>query len=598
MGAGSEVNLEEEQAKALALARARMRAKQQEVPAEEPGMLDEAGRQLGLAARSVGPKAAGAMAGAAAGSVVPGVGTVAGGMAGLTAATVLEAVDKFFGRNYLDKLMTKMGLPKPQNDTERLAAEGVDAAGGALGVAAVVGLLNKANKLRALAPLAQQPGMAAVSAASGGMAQEAVRQDPPGVVPPELGGNQTEQLLANMAGSVGPAVVGPPLAAAGRAVGAKIGDVGHAVGAAMGRPASVERLAGDAVQALVKDNPAEIKAALANATTHVPGTKPTVAEALAERNLAVPDRQVGGGLIRMQDTISGARGAEDVLPSAMKANQAAIEKYLADLKARTGVMRDEAFRNARQSGQAGMVSGKGPVWGADPTYIKRVIAYNLGDREIVGHASARQAMKIAERELAVALKNANQHGRIDPEIMQGVRQTIAAKVAKHVKENPSPGDAVALKALSRVQAAIDDAIEAGGATGWKSYMKAHSKGMQPVDAHNARLAEAARISKEVQSTNPNQMVQDVLPDIPALLHRPTMMANFVLRHIAGSAVDPVTRELATRLQDPKQFLQLMNRPAGSAARQAMDQVLVQASVLENLIRSQYERDKSTDQPTR
>ena len=77
-----------------------------------------------------------------------------------------------------------------------------------------------------------------------------------------------------------------------------------------------------------------------------------------------------------------------------------------------------------------------------------------------------------------------------------------------------------------------------------------------------------------------------------------MMANFVLRHIAGNAVDPVTRELATRLQDPKQFLQLMNRPAGSAARQAMDRVLVQASVLENLIRSQYERDQSTDQPTR
>ena len=598
MGAGAEVNLEEEQARALALARARMRMKQQEAPAEEPGMMDELGRQAGLAARSVGPKAAGAALGAAAGAPLAGVGAIPGAMAGLTAATVLEAVDKFFGRNYLDRLMTKMGLPKPENDTEKLAAAGVDAVGGALGVGAGVKLLNQANKLKVLAPLAERPGAAAASAASGGMAQEAVRQDPPGIVPPELGGNQTEQLLANMAGSVGPAVVGPPLAAAGRAIASKVGDVGHAVGAALGKPASVERLAGDAVQALVKDNPAEIKAALANATTHVPGAKPTVAEALAERNLAVPDRQVGGGLIRMQDTISGARGAEDVLPSAMKANQAAIEKYLADLKARTGVMRDEAFRNARQSGQDGMVTGKGPVWGADPTYVKRIIAYNLGDRELVGHAAARQAMKIAERELNAAIKQANQHGRIDPEIMQGVRQTIAAKVAKYVKENPSPGDATAMKALSRVQASIDDAIEAGGATGWKSYMKAHSRGMQPVDAHNARLAEAARISKEVQSTNPNQLVENVLPDIPALLHRPTMMANFVLRHIAGSAVDPVTRELATRLQDPKQFLQLMNRPAGSAARQAMDRVLVQASVLENLIRSQYERDQSTDQPTR
>lgn len=240
------------------------------------------------------------------------------------------------------------------------------------------------------------------------------------------------------------------------------------------------------------------------------------------------------------------------------------------------------------------VQGKGPLWGADPTYVKRVIAYSQSDPKLAGQTSARRALAIANTEIDKALAAAkNVHGRLDPEVAQGVRQSIAAKVAKHIKENPGSGDATALEAVRRVQNALDDAIEAGGAHGWKQYMRAHARGMQPVDAHTARLEEATRIAGSVQGQSPSALVEAELPHIPNLLHRPTQMAAFTLRLLAANATDPVTRELATRLQDPKQFLQLMNRPAGSAARQQMDKVLIQASVLENMIRQhQAQQDGS------
>jgi len=589
MGAGDqsgELSLEQKQALALARARARLQQPAEEASGEEEG---SSLRMAGLAARAVNPQVTGATLGGVAGSFIPGVGTVTGALAGASAATILQAVDKIFGRRYLEKLMTKMGSPLPQGNVEKLFFEGMEGAAGALGAGAVGRSI--ANAARGpvargvgetLGKVLERPALAAASGGAGAVAQEAVRQEPPGIIPPELGGNQTEQFLANLAASAAAPLGMEAVGAVGRAVGRKVGDVGHAVGAAVGRQGSVDRLTADAVETLTANNRPEIRAALQNATEYVPGARPTVAEAIAEHNLRTPDRQVGGALVKLQDRISGHAGVEDVLPSKMKGNEAAVEQYLKDLRARTGMLRDQAFGNARSMGSSLPVAGKGPVWGADPTYVKRVIEYNLQDRGIAGHASARRAMAIASAEIDKALRN--NHGRMDPEVAQGVRQTIAAKVAKHVRENPSPGDAVAIRALRRVEMALDDAIENGGASGWKQYMRMHAQGMKPVDQHVERLAEASRIAGQVQGQQPNALVEDVLPHIPNLLHRPTQMAAFTLRLLAANATDPVTKELAKRLQDPKQFLQLMNRPAGSAARQQMDKVLVQASVLENMIR--------------
>lgn len=506
--------------------------------------------------------------------------------------SILQLVDKLGGTNYIEQAMDALGLPKPESSTEKLATGAMEGMAGMVGVGGAAATTLKA--LPKTSPVArplleavvQNPGTAAVAAASGGAAQEGARQ---------AGGGPAEQLLANIAASaVAPAGMSA-VGAAGRGVARGLGDVGHAIGAAAGRKSSIERLTADAVEGLTKDGRPELEAALRQATTHVPGAPPTVAEALAERNLQLPGRQVGGELVKLQDQISGHRGVADVLPTKMKENQAAVEKYLEALNSRTAVLREDAFRAARNAapGPAGRVqlSGKSaPAMGADPDFVRKVIAYALQDREIAGHALARRVLQSVAQDLRAVPKNAQ--GRIDPEVMQGVRQTAGSKMRSLLKEEPTANQAVAAKALARVQSAIDDAIEQGGATGWKYYMREYSKGMQPVNAHTERLAEANRIVQGIQATSPEELVKGTLPSLPTLLHRPTMAVNFALRLIGKEATDPVTKELAARLADPKEFLELMSRNAKMPVRQRADALLLQASVLANLMKQHQEGEQS------
>ncbi len=586
VGEASET-LEQRQAKAVATARMRAASAESGVG---PSDLESAGRGLALGARAMGPVAAGAAAGAALGAPIGGVGAVPGALAGATAASVIQMIDKLGGTNYIEKAMDALGLPKPESPTEKLASGAMEGMAGMVGVGGAATTTAKAFPKSGAAPvleaLAANPGTAAVASAAGGGTQEAVRQE---------GGGPTEQLAGNIAASVLAPTGVSVVQGVGRAVGRKVGDVVHAIGAAAGNKASTTRLAADAVENLTKENPNEVQAALNNATELVPGAKPTVAEALAEANLKNPTKQIGGELVKLQDSISGHRGVADVLPSKMKANQAALETYLDDLKARTGMLRDEAFRNARNAppgaeGRVQMTGPGAPKVGADPTYVQNVIAHALQDRSIAGHSAARQLLQSVTMNLRKVPKL--QDGRIDPEVMQGVRQDAARALRRIAeKEKISSSDAVSMRALKQVESAIDDAIEQGGATGWKFYMREHAAGMKPVDKHIERLAAAENITKGIQGSSPEALVEGTLPSLPTLLHRPTMMVNFALKLIAKDATDPVTRELAERMADPKKFLELMARNGKMPVRQKADHILMQASTLANLIQKNEEGDK-------
>lgn len=575
-----------EQRKALAIATARMRAGEGPPAEEDTGFV----RSMGLGARTMGPVAAGAAAGAAMGAPLGGVGALPGAAAGASAMALIQMIDKLGGTDYISKAMDALGLPKPESSTEKVATGAMEGMAGMAGVGGAAATAAKAFPKSGAAPvleaLAQNPGTAAVASAMGGGAQEIAAQE---------GAGPTGQLAAN----VGASFLAPASMAAGSkvagAVGQKLGDLGHAVGAGFGRKASVERLTADAVENLVKENPGEIRQALANATEYVPGAKPTVAEAIAERNLALPDKQVGGELVKLQDSISGHRGVADVLPSKMKTNQAAVGTYLEDLGVRTGMLRDEAFTKARNAppGAPGRVQQTGaaaPKMGVDPSYVQNVIGHALQDRTIAGHSAARQLLQSVSMNLRKVPKL--QEGRIDPEVMQGVRQDAARAMRRIAeKEKISSGDAVSARALKQVQSAIDDAMETGGAQGWKLYMREHAAGMKPVDKHIERLVEAARIGKGIQSSSPESLVEGTLPSLPTLLHRPTMLINYALKLIAKDASDPVTRELAERLANPKGFLELMNRNAKMPARQRADDILIKASVLANMIQKNEEGEK-------
>ena len=100
--------------------------------AAEPSFLDTLKRQAGLTLRAVGPTAAGAAAGAAMGSVVPGVGTALGGAAGATAMGGAQLIDSLTGGDRTGSLMDYLGVPRPASSTERVVAQAVGGATGAV----------------------------------------------------------------------------------------------------------------------------------------------------------------------------------------------------------------------------------------------------------------------------------------------------------------------------------------------------------------------------------------------------------------------------------------------------------------------------------
>lgn len=116
---------------------------------------EEATRQLGLTARAAGPAALGAAAGAAMGAPFAGIGAIPGALAGAAIGSVAMPLSDLAvtGYNYLtggdrptpsaalEQGMTQIGLPEPENATERVvqsASRGV--LDGALGARAFRGL--------------------------------------------------------------------------------------------------------------------------------------------------------------------------------------------------------------------------------------------------------------------------------------------------------------------------------------------------------------------------------------------------------------------------------------------------------------------------
>jgi len=57
-----------------------------------------------------------------------------------------------------------------------------------------------------------------------------------------------------------------------------------------------------------------------------------------------------------------------------------------------------------------------------------------------------------------------------------------------------------------------------------------------------------------------------------------MAINFGLRMISRDANTPIARKLATDMQDPKKFVELMSRPPQDPMRKMAEQILLKATV--------------------
>lgn len=169
---------------------------------------------LGAVVRGAGPVAAATALGAAAGSVIPGVGTVAGGAAGGGAMALsqfvgdplVDLINRMFGTKFtrptdaLMQLFTALGVPEPDTWVERILQAASAGAGGAAGSVLLGEALSKAAK-----PLAPSVMKAIGDALAAGKVQQITGGIGSGLAAQgatELGAGPGVQLAAGVGGGM------------------------------------------------------------------------------------------------------------------------------------------------------------------------------------------------------------------------------------------------------------------------------------------------------------------------------------------------------------------------------------------------------------
>ena len=175
---------------------------------------------MGAVIRGAGPVAMGTGIGAAAGSVIPGVGTVAGGAAGGGAMALsqfvgdplVEVINRLFGTKLtkptdaLMQLFTALGVPEPDTAAERVIQAAAAGAGGAAGSVALGQALSQAA--RPLAPSAMKAIGDALAAGAGQQIAGGVGSGLAGQAAAEAGASPLVQMGASVAGGMAGSALG------------------------------------------------------------------------------------------------------------------------------------------------------------------------------------------------------------------------------------------------------------------------------------------------------------------------------------------------------------------------------------------------------
>lgn len=345
--------------------------------------------------------------------------------------------------------------------------------------------------------------------------------------------------------------------------GGGIENLKNTLSAALGNEKAVQALAGDAARNLAKADIDFIKNALQNRTQYVPGATPTVAESIAQQNIGKPF-QSGGATIRMQKTLTGAVGAEDVLPSAVRAQNAAIESYRSGVEKALAPVRNSILRRANKTG-------------VDTTPVLQTIQTVMvtpGEREarLVESVMPKLMEKISD------LKQSTPN-IVDARDLYSIRKNLAQDIKSWARESGTWDKKLGSKIARDVQLQIDSAIDnAVGNNMWsRGYMKPYSDRMAAVRAHEARLDEAKEIAKTVKSSAKSTLTTGEVPQLPNVLSRPISVINYGLKKILGDANTPVAKELARRMADPDEYAKLLALPESNQFRQLAARVIAVSS---------------------
>lgn len=510
-----------------------------------PTMADVAGRTAGLGVRAI----------------TKGVSAVPRLMADATSEVVnlgIEGANKL-GANVdyrmqqpsaaLDSALSRF-LPAPENASERVASDVMEGVSGAGAISSTANALTQGAGAMAkpfYQMLAANPEMQIASAAGGAAAGGATR---------ESGGGTLAQLAATVAGGLSPYGIRPVLSG----IGDMAFDIGAVVGASTGNKAGINRLSKDAIARVAGDSYDDTARLLrANkGTEFVKGAKPTVAEALTEAQIGKP-AQVGGAVIRLQKDLTGAVGIEDVLTSTMKQQKQALADAAADITAKTKPMREAALETAKNV-RADQVQSAIDAIRQPP---------GLRASTIVNRSLNQIKLKI--------MKFTGKDGVIDPNDLYTIRKEIGNVIQKNAKDTANWDSRLSAKLQAGVQGAIDDAIEAGGGAGWKKYLETYSQGMKAIENHEARTKAMKLIAAGVKSGNAGQLAAGDAPKIPTLLHRPAMLANFVMKRFTDGAEGPVAKEVARLMQNPDEFVKLMDKPMADPMRKVAEDIIAKVS---------------------
>lgn len=337
---------------------------------------------------------------------------------------------------------------------------------------------------------------------------------------------------------------GVPLAIKGAtALGSKVADMGSTIGASFGNQAGTERLARHAAQRVAGDTRPEQMAALLRAKEYAPGAQPNVAEALAQAQVGQPT-QMGGATIKLQKDLTGAKGIEDVLPSAMRQQRNALADHMRDVKATTKPMRETALAQANAGGvKVNNINSEIDAVMAKPgNKADDLIQKTLG----------------AVKEKLAAL--ADDAGNIDARELYTVRKKLGNTIATFSKETANWDKKQTAGLQREVQKLIDDAIESAGGKGWREYLKTYSAGKATGEAQKSASREAKLIAAQIKGSHSGDLAAGEIPKLPTLLSRPMMATNFALKMLSRDANTPVARMLAQKMSDPQAYARLLENP--------------------------------------
>jgi hypothetical protein len=279
-----------------------------------------------------------------------------------------------------------------------------------------------------------------------------------------------------------------------------------------------------------EENLPEVTRALRGAEEIIPGGKPTAADALA----GLPS---GSPLVSHQRITARTPGGISAQFGGRKLEQeAAIKAAQLERKAVTDPMREAALLAANQVGgvKASLVTDKIDEMAAVPGQrASEVVSKSLSD--------------IKEK----ILKHVETGGRIDSNDLYTIRKEAGNVIEKYAKESASWDKKLSAGLQGDVQAAIDDAIEKSGGTGWKEYLSEFATRSKAIDAYKERILQGAKPAQRTELGGGVNVAEETRLKAPQLLSRPMMATNFILRKLGASVEEKIDPEAARRYLDPK-----------------------------------------------